>query len=136
MRRPHNGRHKHPSALTHGAFARVAILPGEDPREFATLHSDLVEEWSPDGPSEWDAVDSLARNMWRKARLQKFIQAKAEGCSYDPEHPSFNEARALHEFYHIVKEAPDRFEALLPALANNQAHHLRQKCSPRNYNST
>jgi hypothetical protein len=74
MRRANNDKHKRPNALNHGVFATTAILPGEDPREFAMLYSGLIEEWSPDGPSEWDAVHSLALNMWRKARIQKFFR--------------------------------------------------------------
>jgi len=136
MRRGNNGKHKRPNALSHGAFAATAILPGEDPQEFAMLYLDLIEEWSPDGPSECDAVHSLAVNMWRKARIQKFIQAKAEGCSYDPDHQCFNETRALHEFYYSVKDAPEQFEKLLHVLALSHADHLRQKCPPADCEST
>jgi hypothetical protein len=35
---------KRPNALKHGAFAKTAILRGEDPEEFQDLHSALVEE--------------------------------------------------------------------------------------------
>jgi hypothetical protein len=56
----------HPNALKHGAFAKTTILPGEDPREFEELHSALIEEWTPVGPTEEDAVLTIARGVWRK----------------------------------------------------------------------
>ena len=43
---------KRSNAQTHGVFAEPLILPGEDPREFEALHSALIEEWKPSGPSE------------------------------------------------------------------------------------
>src|SRR5262249_46302446 len=67
-------------AVKHGAFAKTAILPGEDRREFEELHSALIEEWAPVGPTEEDAVLSIAKGVWRKRRLQKFLHAEIEIC--------------------------------------------------------
>ena len=60
------------NALKHGVFSPITILPGEDPREFSALHSETVKEWAPIGPTEEDAVLSIAKGIWRKRRLQKF----------------------------------------------------------------
>jgi len=59
-----------PNALKHGAFSEVTILPGEDPQEFERLHRDLIQEWSPSGPTEHDTVLTLAKCMWRKRRIR------------------------------------------------------------------
>jgi hypothetical protein len=64
-----NWKPKRPNAHKHGAFAKTAILPGEDPLEFEYLHHALIEEWKPIGPTEEDAVLSIAKGMWRKRRV-------------------------------------------------------------------
>jgi hypothetical protein len=70
-------RMKRPNALMHGGFSKFNILPGEDASEFDRLLADLVKEWAPQGPTEADAVLTLAKCIWRKARLQKFLEL---GC--------------------------------------------------------
>src|SRR5262245_13193662 len=82
-------------AVKHGAFAKTAILPGEDPQEFEELHSALIEEWAPVGPTEEDAVLSIAKGVWRKGRAQKFRHAEVEMCRYNPEHRLYDQARGL-----------------------------------------
>jgi hypothetical protein len=106
--------------VKHGAFAETAILPGEDPREFEELHSALIEEWGPVGPTEEDAVLSLAKGMWRKRRLQKFRHAEIEMCRSNPEHPLYNEAQGLRTLLNTIemdldlKESrPDLFEGCI-----------------------
>src|SRR5262249_43397455 len=93
-------------AVKHGAFAKTAILPGEDPREFEELHSALIEEWAPVGPTEEDAVLSIAKGVWRNRRLQKFLQAKMEMCRFDREHPLYDEARELRTLLNIMETGP------------------------------
>jgi len=108
--------------VKHGAFAKTAILPGEDPREFEELHSALIEEWAPDGPTEEDAVLSIAKGVWRKRRLQKFLHTKIDMCRSDCEHPLYDQARGLQQFLdfmedkdslELMERAPDLFEDLL-----------------------
>jgi hypothetical protein len=109
-------------AVKHGAFAKMAILPGEDPKEFEELHSAIIEEWAPDGPTEEDAVLSIAKGVWRKRRQQKFLYTEIDKCSWDPEHPLFDEARGLRNLLDIMEDGssleimerePDGFEYLL-----------------------
>jgi hypothetical protein len=69
-------RQKRPNAQRHGAYVSTLIAPGEDPQEFQELYSDLAEEWMPDGPTEEDAVLSIAKAMWRKRRVQKFLEGQ------------------------------------------------------------
>jgi hypothetical protein len=68
-----NQKWKRPNAHKHGVFGATAILPGEDEREFDELHSALVEEWLPAGATEEDAVLSIAKAVWRKRRVQRFL---------------------------------------------------------------
>lgn len=62
------------NAVKHGAFAGALILPGEDIEAFKKLHASLVDEWSPEGPSEDDKVMSVAQNMWRKLRFHRHLE--------------------------------------------------------------
>ena len=77
-----------PNALKHGIYAATAILPGESVAEFKELHAALIAEWKPVGPSEHEAVLSIAEGMWRKRRLQRFIQVRSLKNSIDPRHPT------------------------------------------------
>ena len=64
---------KQHNALKHGAFSTIIILPWEDPEEFRILHAALIAEWNPVGPTEQDAVFTIAKGMWRKRRMQLFL---------------------------------------------------------------
>src|SRR5262249_45212625 len=88
-------RRKRPNAQKHGVFAEPLILPGEDSREFEALHSALIEEWTPSGPSEESRVFGIADAEWRKLRSRRFVQGKAIGNSLRPDHPAFDETRGL-----------------------------------------
>jgi hypothetical protein len=87
--RPNNSivsghKRKRPNAQKPGVFAEPLILPGEDPREFEALHSALIEEWTPSGPSEQSRVFGIADAEWRKLRSRRFVQAKAIANSLTP----------------------------------------------------
>ena len=58
-----------PSALKHGAFSKIILLPWEDPNEFEELRRGLYEYFQPEGPLEKDAVDTILKAMWAKQRL-------------------------------------------------------------------
>ena len=119
---------KLPNAQKHGAFAKALILPGEDQREFEQLHAALVEEWAPIGPTEEDAVLDIAIGMWRKRRVQKFLEAKATAAAFDPDHPAYDEAAALRNFAIILDTVPHRaFEEYTRNLRPDKIKHLQQK---------
>jgi hypothetical protein len=56
-------------AVKHGAYSATTILPGEDSTAFKKLHREVIAEYSPEGILERDAVDTLARLLWRKQNL-------------------------------------------------------------------
>jgi hypothetical protein len=138
-------RNRNRNALKHGVFANTAILPGEDPREFEQLHSALIEEWAPVGPTEDDAVLSIAKGVWRKRRVQKLLQAEIEMCRFDPKHPAHDEAHKLSKFLQIMQSAPfvecdeiapETFEQFYKELETrfvpiHHANYLREKCRDR-----
>jgi hypothetical protein len=123
---------KHPNALQHGVFTSVAILPGEHPREFAALLLSLIEEWEPMGPTENDAVVTIANGMWRKARLQKFLRAKILECKFDASHPAYDEPRTLRAF---LEFPPDRLDELLSShlLSEERKEHFIRKFPPKDF---
>ena len=100
-------KHKRPNAQRHGVFAEPLILPGEDLREFEALHSALIEEWTPSGPSEQSRVFGMADAEWRKLRSRRFVQAKAIGNSLRPDHPAFDETRGLIAFGNFLCHEPE-----------------------------
>src|SRR5712691_10554504 len=78
------------NAFKHGIFSTIAILPGENMEDFAALGTALFSEWDPDGPTETDAVFTIAKCMWRKIRIQKFMYGKIAIRQFTPSHPAFD----------------------------------------------
>jgi hypothetical protein len=58
-----------PAALKHGAYSGMSVLPGEDPAAFKKLHDELISEYAPNGRSEEDLIETMARLYWRKQNL-------------------------------------------------------------------
>ena len=58
-----------PSALKHGAYSELVLLPGEDPAAFAALKQSLFDEYKPAGPSETSTMTSIAKTLWQLQRL-------------------------------------------------------------------
>jgi hypothetical protein len=81
---------KHLNAIKHGVFSSMAILPGEDLDEYGALLEAFSSEWSPEGPTEVDAVYTLTNCVWGKRRIRKSIAQKVELRSLDPDHPAFD----------------------------------------------
>jgi antitoxin component of MazEF toxin-antitoxin module len=76
-RRPRN-------AWKHGGYSNLGVLPGEDPQEFNALHQSLIAEYKPSGPTECDAILSVATCMWRKSRLTIYARAAAARTEWEP----------------------------------------------------
>jgi hypothetical protein len=131
-------KHKRPNAQTHGVFAEPLILPGEDPREFEVLHSALIEEWSPSGPSEQSCVFGMADAQWRKLRSCRFVQGKAIGNSLSPDHPAFDEAHCLSAFGYLLCREPETAfaEYASKLLRADKIRYLNQKFPRQNFETT
>jgi hypothetical protein len=133
-----NQKGKRPNALKHGVFAINPVIPGENPREFQELWFALVDEWQPCGPTEEDAVFTIADAMWRKRRAQKFVRAKVTANTFDPRHPTFDEAQMLLLFSFCLHSEPETaFEKHASSyLRADKIDHLKQKFPRSNYKST
>jgi hypothetical protein len=99
-----------PNAYKHGAFNRTTIVPGENRQEFEALHSDLVQEWTPVGATEQDAVLSIAKAIWRKRRAQRFLELQLLNSQYNIAHPSYDENRCFEAFISRLLKEPLAFE--------------------------
>ncbi|MGA8693168.1 MAG: hypothetical protein WB689_04870 [Xanthobacteraceae bacterium] len=142
----HNGRQnnsvvsrrkrKRPNAQKHGVFAEPLILPGE-PLEFEAIHSALIEEWTPSGPSEQSRVFGIADAEWRKLRSRRFAQAKAIANSLTPAHPAFDETAGLISFGCLMCREPETAfaEYASKLLRADAIHYLNQKIPPQNFES-
>jgi hypothetical protein len=128
---------KRPNALKHGAFAETAIVPGEDPREFDELLSALVEEWMPAGPTEEDAVLTIAKCIWRKRRVQKFIEAELMKNMLDPRHASYDESVGLTAFAVVMRTTPEvAFDSYYHrCLREERIKYLQEKFPRGNFKS-
>ena len=97
---------KRPNAQKHGVFSATAILPGEDEEEFKELHTALIDEWRPVGATEEDAVLSIAKAVWRKRRVQKFLEVQLKQNTADPNHPAYQESVSLTALLVHMTNAP------------------------------
>jgi hypothetical protein len=126
----------HANALQHGAFSKLMILPWEHLQQFEELHADLIEEWKPDGPTEHDAVFTIAKGMWRKRRMQHFLSSEIERHRLMPNHAAYDEITALRAFSYFIETAPDEFDLALEALTAANADHLRRNFPKGKFQTT
>ena len=130
------------NAITHGAFSAPAFLPGEDQLRYASLYRDLLKEWQPDGPTEIDAVVTLATCMWRKRRVQSFLAAQIRLPTMSTNHPIYDDAlydqlvilsdlasppETQNEF-HGASQYENDFRSILCALPRSNEQHLEMTC--------
>jgi hypothetical protein len=129
------------NAFKHGVFTKMVLLPWEDPREFEKLYNALVEEWTPAGPTEHDAVLSIAKATWRKRRMQYFMHCERMRAASRPNHIAYDEANALRAFSHYIGVVLpnfvesgefDRAAATLPA---HVVAHLKENFPRKNFES-
>jgi hypothetical protein len=106
--------------------------------EFIELYAAVIEEWQPSGPTEADAVFSLADLMWRKRRAQRMLRAKLVLSTLDPHSPTFDERYGLDLFISCMRSEPETaFERHASKVLRADAiSHLKQKFPRSNYQST
>ena len=133
-----NPKRKKSNAQKHGVFAATAILPGEDPQEFDELRSALIQEWTPDGATEEDAVLSIANAIWLKRRLQKFREVQLMRNSLNPEHPSYDETVGFTTFVLAMKVEPEAAFAVhaKSCLRADMITYLKNKFPRSDFEST
>ena len=106
--------------------------------EFLELWSQLIDEWNPEGATEEDAVLSIAKAIWRKRRLQKFLEARLLKNRSDINHPSFDVELGLVSFAFVMDhetkrgEKPEKIYAhYAPSLLRSGTIELLQSKYPR-----
>ena len=70
------------NAVRHGLTATQAMLPGEDPSEFAGLRSAMFASIKPEGALENQLVERAASLVWRMRRVPAFEVALLEWTAY------------------------------------------------------
>jgi len=114
-----------PSALKHGVFSPVEILPWEDPDLFEELRYALWEEHRPEGPSQEDCVETIHLCRWRKMRLRAWRKLetavaleKAENYVFRVEPPPLfdtNRERLIHGLSNRSSDRPPGRSASAPS---------------------
>jgi hypothetical protein len=129
---------KRPNAYKHGIFSATAILPGEDEQEFERLHADLIEEWKPVGTTEEDTVLTIAKAVWRKRRVQRFLEVQLRSNVLDPDHPSYIEVAGLRGLAgSMILEPETGFDKYARRfLWPERIEYFREKFPRSNYKST
>jgi hypothetical protein len=61
----------------------------------------------PDGATEEDAVLSIAEGMWRKRRVQQFIEFQFVKNISDPGLPTYDERFGLSNLVAVLRERPE-----------------------------
>ena len=65
-----------PSALRHGVYSNLGLLPGEDPAEFEKFRRKIFAEFNINGCSEEAIGDNTVGLMWRRQHLTTYGLAK------------------------------------------------------------
>jgi hypothetical protein len=88
------------NALWHGAFAADLLLPGEDPRAFASLRRKLRNFYRPANEEEEIIVNRIVLCAWRLQRLAatetRILLAEARAVSSDARFIRATTAAVLH----------------------------------------
>ncbi len=65
-----------PKSSRRELYIESAVLPLEDPNQFAAFFDELCQELKPVGLLEEDQVATIAKLLWRKHRLKVFRNAE------------------------------------------------------------
>src|SRR5688572_17409181 len=108
------------NAITHGAFCRDALLPGEDPAALCELIVGAYGKFSPQDPIERGLVDRIVDAQWKITRLRR-SERFAYGIGAD-RRADHDEADYLHKTWHQGR-AP-RHRAALQRVLNAALHDV------------
>src|SRR6185312_3872786 len=102
------------NALRHGILSKYALLPWEDPEEYASLLAAFVEEHAPQGPTEEHLVEELAGILWRKRRL-RLAEAAAQRRSLQSRFEPYQETVKIALVHLDVEGEVDRVSDAIQA---------------------
>src|SRR5438128_1320890 len=132
MTKKTSGKHlKHPVIKTHGVYSAMTILRGEDAEEYERLVSDLFKEWTPIGPSEEEAVITVAQCYWRKRRYQNALYSKMALSALDQNHPAYDPYLAPKSSFlaslTILEATPQRADPCLAICPDDMRAYFEKK---------
>ena len=61
-----------PSALKHGIYSAIGLLPTEDPAEFEKFKLEIFDDYKPAGRSKKIIVEEIACLQWRLQHLSTY----------------------------------------------------------------
>jgi hypothetical protein len=102
------------------------------------LHAALIEERTPAGATEEDAVLSIAKAVWRKRRVQRFIEVQFWMNQVDPSHPSYRELLGLRGLATAMEFEPETgfHKYARRYLQADMINYLEQKFPRSDFGST
>lgn len=72
------------NSFKHGLYAKLLVLPGEDPADLEALRSSLRVEHQPVNTTEEILVNEIAEHFWRLRRMRKFEAFAMQPDNFDP----------------------------------------------------
>src|SRR5690349_19198173 len=113
------------NALRHGILSKYALLPWEDPEEYAALLAAFVEEHEPQGPTEEHLVEELAGILWRKRRL-RLAEAAAHRRGLDGTLASYRETVKVALVHLDATDQSERVVDAIRATASDTDDDIRE----------
>ncbi len=80
-----------PAAYKHGAFAKIELLPWEDPAALEQLRQQLLEEFEPEGVLQEECVRDILTATWRKRRLRDRRHVETRATLLQPQNRVFDQ---------------------------------------------
>lgn len=80
-----------PAAYKHGAFAKIELLPWEDPAALEQLRQQLMEEFEPEGVLQEECVRDILTATWRKRRLGDRRNVETRATLLQPQNRVFDQ---------------------------------------------
>jgi len=127
-----------PSALKHGIYSAIGLLPTEDPAEFEKFKQEIFDDYKPVGRSEKIIVEEIACLQWRLEHLPTYgvaTRARKRHCAIfsklDPPSKSVSPSLLLSEFLGFEEPEPKpRSPEELAALRKSAEQEARTKLGP------
>jgi hypothetical protein len=129
------GKHSNrvPSALTHGIYSAIGLLPTEDPAEFEKFKQEIFDDYNPVGRSEEIIVNEIACLQWRLVHLPTYGVAmrarerhKAIYSKMPSQQWSFPHLLTGYEEPEPEARSPEELEALRKSVAKEARTKLGQ----------
>jgi hypothetical protein len=111
-----------PSALKHGIYSAIGLLPTEDPVEFEKFKQEIFDDYKPVGRSEEIIVNEIACLQWRLEHLPTYgvaARARQQHAAIYAKLPStgWSIPSLLTSYEEPEPRSPEELEALRKSVA-------------------